>query len=100
MRTWLITGCSSGLGRGIAKAALAAGENVIVTARNIEKIKDFAERYPDSALILPLDQTEDGSMENAVEKGLAHFGRIDVLVNNAGYGYPSEAMPFRLYGVS
>lgn len=53
MKTWLITGCSTGIGRGIAKAALAAGERVIVTARNTEKIIGFGEQYPETALIDP-----------------------------------------------
>ena len=55
MKTWLITGCSSGLGRGIAEAALKQGENVAVTARNVEQIEELAEQYPVQAQILRLD---------------------------------------------
>ena len=87
MKTWLITGCSTGIGRGIAKAALAAGERVIVTARNTEKIRGFAEQYPETALILPLDLTDEDSMRAAVTEGISRFGQIDILVNNAAYGY-------------
>ena len=84
MKTWLITGCSSGLGREIAQAALRRGENVAVTARNTEKIKMFATQYPEQALILRLDLQDEESMRQAVSGTLKHFGRIDVLVNNAG----------------
>lgn len=87
MKTWLITGCSSGLGRGIAEAALKHGENVAVTARNTEKIKELAERYTDHALILRLDLNDGESMRNAVKRTIEVFGGIDVLVNNAGHGY-------------
>lgn len=87
MKTWLITGCSSGIGRGIAKAALEKGDQVIVTARNIEKVLDIIQQYPDLALAVSLDVTDSQSIENAVKEGLYHFGKIDVLVNNAGYGY-------------
>lgn len=87
MKTWLITGCSSGLGRGIAEAALKHGENVAVTARKTEKIKELAEQYPSQALILKLDLNDRDSMKSAVDCAIRVFGRIDVLVNNAGYGY-------------
>ena len=87
MNTWLITGCSGGLGRGITEAALKRGENVAVTARNTEKIKELAEKYGSQALILRLDLNDRESMENAVNGTLEKFGRIDVLVNNAGHGY-------------
>ena len=87
MKTWLITGCSSGLGRGIAEAALKHGENVAVPARKTEKIKELAEQYPSQALILKLDLNDRDSMKSAVDCAIRVFGRIDVLVNNAGYGY-------------
>lgn len=87
MKTWLITGCSSGLGRGIAEAALKHGENVVVTARNTEKIKELAEQYPTQTLILKLDLNDRDSMKSAVDCAIRVFGRIDVLVNNAGHGY-------------
>ena len=87
MMTWLITGCSTGIGRGIAKAALDSGDQEVVTARNLSRIEDFPKAYPDTCLILPLDLTDQTSMENAVSKAIDRFGQIDVLVNNAGYGY-------------
>ena len=90
-KTWLITGCSAGgIGAGIAKGVLARGENVIVTARNTDKVKEIVEGYPDSALAVALDVTDDASMEEAIKAGLEKFGTIDVLVNNAGYAYRSS----------
>lgn len=87
MRTWFITGCSTGIGRGIAKAALGTGEQVVVTARKITQIQEFGTEYPDTCMILPLDLTDCNSMEKAINEAYARFGKIDVLVNNAGYGY-------------
>lgn len=89
MKTWLITGCSSGLGRSLAKAVLEKGYNVVVTARNIDKIKDIVENYSQSAIALSLDVTRQDDIKNVVEKAVKQFGTIDVLVNNAGYGYRS-----------
>ena len=87
MRTWLITGCSTGIGRGIARAVLKSGDQAIVTARNVASVEDFAVDYPDMCLALPLDLTDIMSMERAVVSAINRYGRIDVLVNNAGYGY-------------
>ena len=86
MQTWLITGCSSGLGRGFAKAVLKSGDQVIVTARRVETLKDLVDAYPEQALALSLDVTKEEDIKNAVEKGLERFGTIDVLINNAGRG--------------
>ena len=88
--TWLITGCSSGIGRGIAQAALAAGCNVVVTARKPETVQEIAADYPDTALVLPLDVSSEDSIRAAVQASVDRFGTIDVLVNNAGYGYRSS----------
>ena len=99
MKTWLITGCSGGLGRGIAEAALKRGENVAVTARDAKKFLDLAEQYPKQALPLRLDLNDRESMEDAVEQVCRHFGGIDVLVNNAGHGYRAaveESEPGRI----
>ena len=85
MKTWLITGCSSGFGRSMAECALEMGDNVVVTARNLEAIADIARKDPEGAFPLPLDVTNQASMERAVDAALERFGRIDVLVNNAGY---------------
>lgn len=89
MKTWLITGCSSGIGAGIAKAVLAHGDNAIVTARNKDKVADIVANYPNTALAFDLDVTNNESIKKAVQAGLEKFGTIDVLVNNAGYGYRS-----------
>lgn len=89
MKTWLITGCSSGIGAGIAKAILASGDQAVVTARNKDKVKDIVEAYPETALAVSLDVTDNESIINAVKEANAKFGTIDVLVNNAGYGYRS-----------
>ena len=90
MKTWLITGCSSGIGKGIAKAVLASGDQAIITARDLSKIEDLVKMYPNTALGLTLDITQKESIENAVKLGYDRFENIDVLVNNAGYGYRSS----------
>jgi NAD(P)-dependent dehydrogenase (short-subunit alcohol dehydrogenase family) len=83
----LITGCSTGLGRALATAVLERGDNVIVTARDVAKVQDLVETYPDTALALVLDVTDSSQVRAAVDGGTGRFGGIDVLVNNAGYGY-------------
>ncbi|NHC33372.1 oxidoreductase [Scytonema millei] len=85
-RVWLITGSSSGFGRAIAQAVLDRGEKVVVTARNPQQVEDIQTKYPDGALAVQLDVTQPAQVQAAVEKAIAKFGRIDVLVNNAGYG--------------
>jgi NAD(P)-dependent dehydrogenase (short-subunit alcohol dehydrogenase family) len=87
MTTWLITGCSSGLGRAFAEAALERGYNVVATARDKTKVKDLAARYPRTALALSLDVTDRRQIEQAHAGAVEMFGGVDVLVNNAGYGY-------------
>ena len=74
MKTWLITGCSSGIGRGIAKAALENGDSVVLTARKPEMLQDLAAQYEDRALVLSLDLTDTESMKNAVKKAKEKFG--------------------------
>jgi NAD(P)-dependent dehydrogenase (short-subunit alcohol dehydrogenase family) len=85
-RVWLITGSSSGLGREIADAALARGDSVVATARRPETLADLAASAPDRVLVVGLDVTRADQIEAAVAAALEHFGQIDVLVNNAGYG--------------
>jgi len=85
--TWFITGCSTGLGRAFAEAVLAAGGNVVVTARDASRVQDIADTAPDRALALALDVTDPAAVTAAVAAAEERFGRVDVLVNNAGYGY-------------
>ncbi len=87
MNNWLITGCSTGLGRSLARAVLKKGYHAVVTARDTEKLKDFQQDFPKTAMVLPLDVTDNASIQKAVQAAKERFGGIDVLVNNAGYGY-------------
>ncbi|WP_111768766.1 oxidoreductase [Nakamurella deserti] len=87
--TWLITGCSTGLGRALAEAVLARGHQVVVTARDVSTVEDLARSHPDTALAVALDVTDDAQVAAAVAAAEARFGGVDVLVNNAGYGYRS-----------
>ncbi|MFD3441833.1 oxidoreductase [Streptomyces sp. NPDC058685] len=84
-RVWLITGCSGGFGREIALAALAAGDRVMATARRPETLADLAEAGGDRVSTAALDVTDPASVQAAVDATVAVFGRVDVLVNNAGY---------------
>jgi NAD(P)-dependent dehydrogenase (short-subunit alcohol dehydrogenase family) len=87
MSTWLITGCSTGLGRALAQAALARGDTVAATARDAASIQQLVDAHPETALALPLDVTDPGQIRRAVREAQARFCGIDVLVNNAGHGY-------------
>lgn len=89
MKTWLITGCSSGIGEGLAKAVLENGDQAVITARNKDKLANLVKMYPNQALALDLDVTDNASIKNAVKLAYEKFNTIDVLVNNAGYGYRS-----------
>lgn len=86
-KVWFITGCSTGFGRELSNLLLAQGYKVVVTARKISDIQDIVEKHTDKALALSLDVTKPADIETAVAKAHKHFGRIDVLVNNAGIGY-------------
>jgi NAD(P)-dependent dehydrogenase (short-subunit alcohol dehydrogenase family) len=87
MSTWLITGCSTGLGRALAEAVIAADHNAVVTARDVGNVADLAADNTDRVLPLPLDVTDTAQITNAVSQAEEKFGGVDVLVNNAGYGY-------------
>jgi NAD(P)-dependent dehydrogenase (short-subunit alcohol dehydrogenase family) len=87
MSTWLITGCSTGLGRALAEAVIAAGHNAAVTARDVTRVTDLADTASDRVLAVPLDVTDADQVSAAVQLAQDRFGGIDVLVNNAGYGY-------------
>src|SRR5450432_692531 len=84
---WFITGCSTGLGRALADRVLQKGLRVVVTARDPARIRDLASTYPNTSLALALDVANAGQRADAVAQAEKIFGRIDVLVNNAGYGY-------------
>src|SRR3984957_13736934 len=91
MPTWFITGCSTGLGRALAAAVLDRGDNAVVTARDVATARDLAGAYPDTALALSLDVTDAAQGAAAVRAAHERFDGIDVLVNNAGYGYRAAA---------
>jgi NAD(P)-dependent dehydrogenase (short-subunit alcohol dehydrogenase family) len=84
-QVFFLTGSSRGLGRQIAEAALEAGHRLVATARRPETLADLKDRYGDQVLTLALDVTDAGATEVAVASGVEAFGRIDVVVNNAGY---------------
>jgi NAD(P)-dependent dehydrogenase (short-subunit alcohol dehydrogenase family) len=86
-RVWFITGSSTGFGRILAELLLKRGERVAVTARNPDQIQDLVSGYKSTGLALALDVTQPKQVAAAVAEAETFFGRIDVLVNNAGYGY-------------
>ncbi|GAC1629106.1 MAG: oxidoreductase [Nevskia sp.] len=85
-RVWLITGCSRGLGRALAEVLLARGQYVVATARNPLTLTGLGADRPDHIRHLALDVNDESAVADAVENTIVAFGRIDVLVNNAGYG--------------
>ncbi|MGW5968966.1 SDR family NAD(P)-dependent oxidoreductase [Streptomyces sp. NPDC055186] len=94
VRVWFITGASRGLGRAFAEAALASGDRVVAAARNVEPLEELTAKYPDRLVPLPLDVTDRRAVFDAVERAAAAFGRLDLVVNNAGamlYGMVEEA---------
>jgi NADP-dependent 3-hydroxy acid dehydrogenase YdfG len=95
-KVWFITGASRGFGRVWADAALKRGDKVAVTARSLASIADFNEKYGSNVLTLELDVTNHDQVKSAVTKAHSHFGRLDVVFNNAGYslvGTIEEATP-------
>lgn len=85
-KVWLITGCSTGLGRALAEAVLKQGSSLLATARKPEQLHPLIENYPKTAKAVRLDVTSAQDIQAAVDTAIATFGRIDVLVNNAGHG--------------
>jgi len=90
VRRWIVTGCSSGIGRAIAEHVLASGEAVAVTARDPKAVADIVAAYPERAAAVRLDVADPDQVTAAIAETQARFGGIDVLVNNAGYGYVSS----------
>lgn len=93
-KVWFITGSSRGLGRSITKAVLATGDDVVATARNTTQLDDFKKNYGKQLITVTLDVSSKAQIQSAVEQAIAHFGRIDVLVNNAGFGITGAAEAF------
>lgn len=86
-KVWFITGTSKGFGRVWAEAALERGDKVAATARDVDSVAELAERYgEENALPLALDVTDKPAVDAAIQRAHEHFGRLDVIVNNAGYG--------------
>ena len=85
-KVWFLTGTSKGFGRVWAEAALERGDRVAATARDVSTLDDLVDRYGDLVLPLTLDVTDKAAVDAAVATAHAHFGRLDVIVNNAGYG--------------
>jgi NAD(P)-dependent dehydrogenase (short-subunit alcohol dehydrogenase family) len=85
-QTWFITGASSGFGRAFADHALKQGHNVVATARRLSSLDDIVAKAPGRALALALDVASTNDAQAAVDAAVTRFGRIDVLINNAGYG--------------
>ncbi len=86
-KTWLITGCSSGFGKGLADAVLARGDRLVATARRPETLDTLADRYGERVRTIALDVTRTGDAAAAVRLAQDAFGGLDVLVNNAGFGF-------------
>ncbi|WP_049562348.1 SDR family NAD(P)-dependent oxidoreductase [Nonomuraea sp. SBT364] len=93
-KVWFITGGSRGLGRAFTEAALAAGDKVVATARDVEPLADLAAAYPDDLLPMSLDVSDRQAVHEGVDRAVAAFGGLDIVVNNAGgllYGMVEEA---------
>jgi len=88
-KVWFVTGCSTGMGRDIAREALAQGYRVMLTARNPDSLAALHAEFPERSALARLDVTDRAQIASAVRRAREVFGRIDVLVNNAGYGYIS-----------
>jgi len=86
-KVWFITGCSTGFGRELAKLVLETGHRAVVASRKIDDVEDIVSDYPDTGIAVQLDVTKDDEIKLSVQKAIDKFGKIDVLVNNAGIGY-------------
>ncbi|MEC0304957.1 SDR family NAD(P)-dependent oxidoreductase, partial [Terribacillus saccharophilus] len=86
-KVWFITGCSTGFGRELAEKVIESGYKVVASARKLEAIQDLKELNEENVITVALDVTEKDQVQAAVDKAVKEFGRIDVLVNNAGIGY-------------
>src|ERR1700687_955439 len=85
-KVWLVTGSASGLGRNIAEAVLESGDRLVATARDPKRLDDLVKKYGDRVRAVPLDVTDESAAQAAVQMAVVTFGRLDIVVNNAGYG--------------
>ena len=85
-KAWLVTGSASGLGRNIVEAVLASGDRLVATARDPRRLEDLVKKYGDQVRTAALDVVDESAAQAAVQMAVAAFGRLDVVVNNAGYG--------------
>src|ERR1700751_6087773 len=90
-KVWLVTGSASGLGRNIAEAVLAVGDRIVATARDPKRLEDLVKKYGAQVRTAPLDVADEDAARAAVQVAVDAFGRLDVVVNNAGYG---DVAPF------
>ena len=94
-KVWLVTGSASGLGRNIAEAVLASGDRLVATARDPHRLEDLVKKYGDQVRTAALDVADEDAARAAVRVAVGAFGRLDVVVNNAGYG---DVAPFEQLG--
>jgi len=94
-KVWLVTGSASGLGRNIAEAVLASGDRLVATARDPRRLEGLVEKFGDQVRTAPLDVADEDAARAAVQSAVDAFGRLDVVVNNAGYG---DVAPFEQLG--
>jgi NAD(P)-dependent dehydrogenase (short-subunit alcohol dehydrogenase family) len=85
-KVWLVTGSASGLGRNIAEAVLESGDRLVATARDPKRVDDLVKKYGDRVRAVPLDVADESAAQAAVQVAIDAFGRLDVVVNNAGFG--------------
>ncbi|QJD97328.1 SDR family NAD(P)-dependent oxidoreductase [Mucilaginibacter robiniae] len=93
-KIWFITGSSRGLGRSLTEAVLSKGDKVAATARNMDSLKDLVTQYQDAVYPIELDVNAKDQVRKAIAETVEHFGRIDVLVNNAGFGITGAVEAF------
>ncbi|EJL68136.1 oxidoreductase [Chryseobacterium populi] len=93
-KVWFITGSSKGLGKNLVEAVLLKGDYAVATARNLKDLEELGKQYPDQLFPVKLDVEIREEIHSAVEAAISHFGRIDVLVNNAGFGITGAAEAF------
>ncbi|MGO4839330.1 SDR family oxidoreductase, partial [Rhizobiaceae sp. 2RAB30] len=88
-KVWLITGSASGIGRSAARSVLERGDRLVATARDLNRLSELPERFPEKVILLQLDVTDEAAAQQAVDVAVRTFGRLDVLLNNAGFAHVS-----------